>query len=62
MGLFLLILDSTVVALAVPTVERDLHHSRDLFRVRPATGEPGIGEGLIADLSLSCLRPLNQPK
>jgi EmrB/QacA subfamily drug resistance transporter len=29
MGLFLLMLDSTVVALALPTIERDLHASRD---------------------------------
>jgi EmrB/QacA subfamily drug resistance transporter len=28
-GLFLLMLDSTVVALALPTIERDLHASRD---------------------------------
>jgi EmrB/QacA subfamily drug resistance transporter len=29
MGLFLLMLDSTVVALALPTIERELHASRD---------------------------------
>src|SRR3954453_349033 len=29
MGLFLLMLDSTVVALALPTIERDLHASAD---------------------------------
>ena len=29
MGLFLLMLDSTVVALALPTIQRDLHASRD---------------------------------
>src|SRR3954468_12700005 len=29
MGLFVLMLDSTVVALALPTIERDLHASAD---------------------------------
>jgi MFS family permease len=29
LGLFILMLDSTVVALALPTIERDLHASRD---------------------------------
>ena len=29
LGLFILMLDSTVVALALPTIERDLHASAD---------------------------------